>query len=170
MRSRLAQLCLISSLSVLLAACFPMGKRWEPTDKKKVYGASHQQLAPQPVYNRLRNVELPDVMPPATAEMRGQKYMPVVHLELKTARLEEVASALASLGRYRSYCAGTIANRRVSVNALGTLEELAAEIAAQEKIEVVVDHEAREVRFLARTVSPAFTQNEVSGHESKQAY
>ena len=170
MRMPAMRITAVTLLTLVLAGCWPMGKRWEPGDKKKVFGATHQQLAPEPVYNRLRWVQLPDVMPSAEVETAGQRYFPVVHLELKGARLEEAAATLASLGRYHSYCAGTIASRRISVNALGTLDELAAEIAAQEKIDVIVDHDSREVRFLARTVAPAFSENEVSGNESKQAY
>ena len=157
-------------LCLILTGCWPMGKSWEPGDKKKVYGAAHQQLAPQPVYNRLRNVELPYVMPPQNVETAGEKYFPVVHLELKNARLEEAAAALADLARYHSYCSGSIADRRISVNTLGTLDELAAEIETKSKIKVVVDHDNRAIRFLAGSVAPAFSDNEVSGHESKQAY
>lgn len=170
MRGSVARIISLLLLGLALAGCWPTGKTWEPGDKKKVFGATHQQLAPEPVYNRLRWVQLPSVMPPENIEASSEKYFPVVHLELKSARLDEAAKTLASLSRYHSYCAATIADRRISINALGTMDELAARIADQEKIEVVVDNDGKEVRFLARNVQPAFSNNEVSGHESKQTY
>ncbi len=74
--------------------------------------------------------------------------MPIYHLELAENSLKEAAAALASTARYSSYCSELIAEDVISISTLGTIEELATQIEEQAGIEVVVDHENKEVRFL----------------------
>jgi hypothetical protein len=70
-------------------------------------------------------------------------------LSLKNATLEETARVLAATARYSSYTAPSIAKNKISVTNLGTIDELARIIESKARVQVVVDHENREVRFLA---------------------
>jgi hypothetical protein len=74
---------------------------------------------------------------------------PVYHLKLKGSTLEETGRVLAALARYSSYVAPSIAKNKVSVENLGTIDELARIIEREGKVTVVVDHENREVRLLS---------------------
>ncbi|MCB0360243.1 MAG: hypothetical protein KDD44_11425, partial [Bdellovibrionales bacterium] len=98
------------------------------------------------------------------------KLDPILHLEMQNARLEEIANSLADSVHYRSYVASGIADRLVSIKLLGTVDELALEIERRQQIKVVVDHENREIRFLADKVLPSFYQKEVIENEHKSNY
>jgi hypothetical protein len=73
----------------------------------------------------------------------------VFHLALKNATLEETARVLAATSRYSSYTAPSIASEKISVDNLGTIDELAQIIGSKAHVQVVVDHQNKEVRFLA---------------------
>jgi hypothetical protein len=73
----------------------------------------------------------------------------VFQLSLKNTTLEETARVLAATARYSSYTAPSIAKEKISVTNLGTIDELARIIESKARVQVVVDHENREVRFLA---------------------
>lgn len=150
---------IIGALLILGASgCFPE-KSYSPHKEKKAFVYPVRQDAPEPVYNRLTYVLPPSPLPSYEGPGRvGEPMVPVVHLEFKNAKLEEIASALAMSARYRAYTSGLIANRRVSFNALGTIDELAHEISNKVGINVMVDHVNKEVRFLAKrgAVTPSF--------------
>ena len=137
--------------SILLSACGPQMKEWTP-DKKTpaVYEISARQTPPQPVYKKLRWVNLPEPLPSREPLESGAPVIkPVFHMELKNATLEEAAAALASTARYGSYCASTVADRKITINSLGTTDELANEISGKASVHVVVDHGNRQIRILA---------------------
>ena len=136
---------------VALTACGPTGKEWEPDKKEpKVFSMSTTQTAPQPVYSRLRWVHLPEPLPSRQMPESGAPQIyPVFHMQLKNTRLEDVARLLASTARYSSYCASTVADKKVTVNRLGTIDELAQYIQQDAGVRVVVDHENKQVRFMA---------------------
>ena len=152
-RNRKSQLllggCILSC--ILIAGCGPSMKEWEPDKKKpEVFSISRTQLAPQPVYSRTRWVHPPSPLPPRDLpDSEAETIHPVFHLQLQDVTLEEAARVLAATSRYGSYCASTIADKKISVNSLGTTEELANIISKQAGIEVVVDHANRQVRFMA---------------------
>jgi hypothetical protein len=83
------------------------------------------------------------------ASVGGPALRPVFHLEIKNASLEETARVLAALSRYSSYTAPSIATKKFSIENLGTIDELGELIARKAAIQVVVDHENKEVKFLA---------------------
>lgn len=116
----------------------------------RVNRIARQQLPDDPVYNRLRWVHLPHTLPlekPRVSEQRA-RLAPVYHLELLDNSLKQASVALASTARYTSHCSDLIADDTITLNALGTIDELASLIGEQAGIEVVVDHEHEEVRFL----------------------
>jgi hypothetical protein len=78
----------------------------------------------------------------------------VFHLSLKNATLEETARVLAATARYSSYAAPSIASERISVDNLGTIDELAAIIESKAHVQVFIDHQNKEVRFLAGYAQP----------------
>jgi hypothetical protein len=53
------------------------------------------------------------------------------------------------MARYSSYVAPSIAKNKISIENIGTLDELARIIEREGKVKVVVDHENREVRLLS---------------------
>jgi hypothetical protein len=142
-----------------LSACGGV-KDYEPyaTSDRTLFMPSVRSAAPEPVYSRARWFHPPDVMP--QREMpgddlrdnhpKGVKYIrPVFHVSLKNATLEETARVVAAMARYTSYTAPSIASRRFSIETLGTIDEVGAKITSKAGINVVIDHENREVRFLA---------------------
>jgi hypothetical protein len=83
-------------------------------------------------------------------QISSKRISPVLHYKVQDVTLKEAALVLASTTRYRSYCSSLIADQRLTLDGLGTLDELADEIETLAGIQVVVDHEHKEVRFLAR--------------------
>jgi hypothetical protein len=149
---------LLPVMLVLIAGCYSAPKEYEPYEKEQaVFLPRNRQHAPEPVYSRTRWVLLPEVLPeremPGTesrqASVGGPALRPVFHLEIKNASLEETARVLAALSRYSSYTAPSIATKKFSIENLGTIDELGELIARKAAIQVVVDHENKEVKFLA---------------------
>lgn len=137
---------------IILTACGPAVKEWEPSKAKtRVSSVAFRQLPPEPVYNTVRWVHLPEPLPSRELPLSdAPQIRPVFHMQLKNVTLEEAAHLLAASVRYGSYCASSIAKKRVSINALGTTDELAAQIASQARVDIYVDHVNQQVRVLAR--------------------
>jgi hypothetical protein len=120
----------------------------------RAHRVSLRQVAPQPVYSRVRFVHEPSPLPSREIpESNAGMISPMVQLDLKNATLEEASSVLAAVSRYSSYTASSIASQRISLSMLGTVDEIATRIAAEAGIKVVVDHRVRQVRFLTGTVA-----------------
>jgi hypothetical protein len=132
--------------------------KWTPEKKKKVFAIATRQLPPEPIYNPLRWVRPPQVLPTRKVEASdAPTLMPIVHFEVTDRPLQEVALILAATASYRSYCSSQIADRKLTLNTLGTMEELAREIEKNADVNVVIDHRLREVRFLTKEfVAPQF--------------
>lgn len=120
-------------------------------EEDRFYFFPTRQLAPQPVYGRIREVRPPEPLPleerPAPA---GPPLEPVIHLELKNATLGETAKVLGEAHRYSYYCSSLVARQRVTVNRLGTIDELAEHLAEVADVAVTVDHDLRELRVLRK--------------------
>lgn len=153
MASRTHSLALIGACAALLAGC---SASVSPPEKKerRVFSIAARQYAVDPVYGRVRKANAPDEIPDAHAAKTGPPIMPVFHLELKNDTLESAGRALAATARYRSYCASAIAGRKITLERLGTIDELAVELQKAADIRVVVDHDTKEVRLLAKSVEP----------------
>jgi hypothetical protein len=132
-------------------------KDYQPIPKEDgLYMPSVRTVGAEPVYARTRWVRPPEVLPQresyqaAETSLRGSPSLrPVFELSLKNTSLEETARVLAATARYSSYTAPSIANEKISITNLGTIDELARIIESKARVQVVVDHENREVRFLA---------------------
>jgi hypothetical protein len=79
----------------------------------------------------------------------GPALRPVFQLSLTKASLEETARVLATMARYSSYTDPSIAKNAFSIENLGTIDELGRTIGVKAGIQVVIDHDNKEVRFLA---------------------
>ena len=147
---------LFTSSAVLSGCSGREQKQWKPETERRAFAVAPRQLAPEPVYNRLRWVHPPDVLPSREiAQNAAPVILPVIHLDLKNSTLDQAAAALASSSRYSSFCASSIANRRISISKLGTIDELANEIEAVAKIRVQVDHQGHALRFFPKpTTAP----------------
>ena len=147
-------------ITIGFAACGSTAKA--PTKPPKVFRVSMRQVAPEPVYSRIGWGQPPDPLITVKGTDEPTPYVtPVFHLDLKNATLEEASRILGSMSKYETYCSSVLAEQKITINSLGTLDELAREISQSAGIQAVVDHENREVRFLAgnlESVSPRFYQ------------
>lgn len=148
---------IIAALTILSGCA--MEPKMDPDKEKlpKVFKIQTRQIAPPPTYNRLTWANL-DSMPsrdlPSTA---APLLTPVIQFEVRNTKLEDAAKMLAATSQYSSYCASTIATQKITLNRLGTIDELGEAIGKQAGIKVVVDHEGRSVRFLAQqAANPQF--------------
>ena len=149
---------LLAVLLIALAGCYKGPKEYEPEMERKVFLPSLREAAPPPIYKRTRWVQLPEVMPArevereTPTEFSGSPTLhPIFQFTLQNSTLLEASRLLAALARYQSYCSPSLASQKFSYIGLGTIDELAAAISKQAKINVVVDHDNREVRFLTNT-------------------
>ena len=143
-------LILIGFLPGLLACS---GKEIPDAVKEKpTFTIATRQHAPEKPFSMTRWVRPPQVLPPRAAPVRASSsyISPVVHYKVKDISLKEAALVLAATTRYRSYCSSLIAEQRLTLDSLGTLDELAEEIETLTGIHVVIDHDNKEIRFLAR--------------------
>lgn len=117
---------------------------------------SLRTLPPPPTYSRTRWVRPPEVLP--QRDLPGRQIAnlentpslrPIFSLSLHKTPLEETARVLAATARYSSYTAPSIASQKISIQSIGTIDELGEKVARIAGIHVVVDHEHKEVRFLA---------------------
>lgn len=153
-RYQLRMLVGISWLIVLegIAGCGPTLKEWEPDTKStRIYTVAFRQLPPEPVYNRLRWVHLPEPLPPRELSASASPNLePVFSVQLRNVTLEEAAKALAQAAHYDSFCLSSIAKQRVTLNSLGTLPELAEQLGEKAGVHVTIDPWSRQIRFLTR--------------------
>jgi hypothetical protein len=163
MKARFILTSTLLAASVLASGC---SSQKAPTPTGKAYSVAFRQLPPQPVYNRVGFAHLPEVVPSRELpHSNAGNVEPVVHLELKNATLEEASEVLAAVSRYTTFCSSTIASQRISLNTLGTLQELADQISSEAGIKVVVDHDNRQVRFLTGTVAAESDSADVTSIE-----
>ena len=157
MKTYLRQVVIVGA--VITIGCAPQGKEWTADETHRVFRPAIRQLPPDPVYNRLTKVYLPEVLP-TKAEITTERplVLPIIHLSLKEDSLDQAAKLLAQSARYNAYCSSSIASKKISLEVLGTIDELADEIAKTAAVKTVVDHINREVRFLALAdpISPTF--------------
>lgn len=140
-----------------------------PQPRTETYKVAFRQSPPQPVYNRLRWVRPPDVKPArGLPQAEAPRINPIFHLAIDNGTLEEVSLALAAMARYQSYCSSLVAEKRISIQSLGTLDELADEVATLSGVHVVVDHPSREIRFLAQNYNaPQFYEEGFEHYDNR---
>ena len=139
---------------------------------RTMYYYPMRQLAPEPVYNRLRTGYLPQPLPSRKANPSDAALiLPVFQFEVNDITLHEASQILANTARYHSYCAPSVAQQHISLATIGTIDELAAEIGRQAGISVIVDHNNREVRFVASNaaVEPQLPESKAAAPETEAA-
>lgn len=131
-----------------------------PTVSKEpqVYKIQTRKIAPDPVYNRVIWAHLPDSMPSLSMPRSASAQIaPIITFDVSNVKLEDAARTLAATMQYASYCSSVIADQRLTLRRLGSIDELAEAISQQARISVSVDHEGRVLRFLPQlTESPRF--------------
>lgn len=140
----------------VLAACGPTQKQWEVPKERKYYSAASRRLPPPEGYNRLKWVHLPEVLPVTESEAvaaTAPQMMPLIHYSVRDLSLEEASRVLAASARYTSYAASNVAGRKVTLNAIGSIEEVAERLAMLSQTRIVVDHENRQLRVLSTDVA-----------------
>jgi hypothetical protein len=162
--NRLLTALLCSSFVFFLSGC---AAHEEPKFKKpkdtEVHPIATRQLPLPPTYNPVRWVRPPEVLP-SRANPNQPKPVPkvaqIMHFTVKDTTLKETSEILANAMGYRSYCSSLIADRTITLDMLGTLQEVATEIEKNFRIRVVLDHDNKSVRFLANNpVVPQFAES-----------
>lgn len=135
------------------------GPQWQPERKTRTFKMATRQLPPEPVYGATAWVRPPQISPTRAYEAsRAAVVMPIIEFSVDDAPLGEAALVLAATARYAAYCSSKVADQRLTLTMLGTMQEIAEAIEQKsDKVEVVIDHENREVRFVARShATPRF--------------
>lgn len=128
-------------------------KPFSPKKQRLYYYHPSRQLPPEPVYNRVIYARPPEVLPQVDFALRTRSRAssrPRVYMSLVKAPLEEAAKILGDSANYHHYIAPSLTKRKITFSSSGTIDRLAQEIAGQEKINVTVDHENNEVRFMPK--------------------
>lgn len=146
---RKISITLVGVLGIALTGCGNMMANQKV--ERTTYFHPVRQVAPEPIYNRITMVRPPDTLPFMPIGVR-QPYVNRdvrnVGIQADDVPLEEAAEMIASAMGYKHYCSSLIAKRKVSIKQNGTIEQLAADLSRKENIEVVIDHDSREIRFL----------------------
>lgn len=146
----LVKFAFLGTLGIVVGACSSNIPEWKPHRETRTFSVATRQLSPPPTYSRLRWVRPPEVIPSdPRGEATAPAIVPVMQLEIKDTSLEDVARMLASAAQYSSYCSSLIAKQTLTLNRLGTIDELGDEIQKAAQIRVVIDHGTRQIRFLA---------------------
>ncbi len=165
------QATLLIIIGVLVAGCMGGPKAYESHKGRTTFFYPVRQLPPEPVYNPLRWVYLPDPLPEESPILTQTNYIsklgdlynpeePIINVSLKNASIEEVAISIAEAAKYRSYTSGFFADKKISFASSGTIDSVTQQLADQEEINAYVDHANREIRFLSRAaVKPRFFED-----------
>jgi hypothetical protein len=145
--SKIYHLLTIGLIALIVVGCSSDGKL-DPDRTLEVYNVSFRQTAPQPTYKRTTWVLSPENIPaPEAPFSSGPAIFPVYTLNIKNSSIRELMQLLSETSRYASFCEGKQCNSRISINAVGTVEELAQEITKRSNVNLIVDHDAHEIRI-----------------------
>lgn len=148
-------LALSACISTGLNGCGPTSAQWKPDPQKKVVAqVSFRQLPPEPVYARQRFVQLPEPLPamgPVPGGRTAPIVTPILHLTLNDARLDDALNSLAKVGNFSAFSSPSVEGRRVTVNRIGTMEELVSELTTQTGASITIDNRRRELRAFLPT-------------------
>ena len=138
----------LATASVAVALCACSSTELPNKERDPFFRTVTRQLAPEPSYNRLRWGHLPSPIPvSAEQDPSAPLILPVVHFEITKGTLREAAAMLAATTKYGSYTSSSVEGRRISLNMLGTVDEIASEISRKTGISAVIDHNNRQVRL-----------------------
>lgn len=147
--------CILLAMSFGVVGCSSSSK---PSKQRKVrhdWLYPTRQHAPEPVYSQSMEVRPPEPIPePPRDSHRAHRLMPVMQVNISNQSIGQAAQILADSYQYGNYCSPIVADRLISLRAIGTLDELAAQFAEIGQIKVTVDHENRELRVLSGSLAP----------------
>jgi hypothetical protein len=148
---RLVVLLLSIAVSLLcLAGCGYSTPTPGAKQLRNQFIVSNRKFGAPAVYNRIREVRSPaPITRPKDSPEVPPLLLPPIRLTAVDSTLEEVSSALGRSMGYDHYCAPSISNRPLTIEANGDLDTLAKMVATQERISVVVDHDNKLIQFLA---------------------
>ena len=166
-------------LAVSLTSCSMSGNNNKP-ERKQYYTTISRQLAPEPVYNRIRYARPPEPLPkldPAVEAYLAKKAKerPRIYLGLKNASIEELAKNLSEPYKYQYYVSSKLSKKKVTFNGSGNIDELANSVQAENKFNVIVDHENKEVRIMpteepSTTKKASITSTTIKNASKKKTY
>ena len=119
----------------------------------EIYSVSTRQIAPPPVYNPVRWVRPGQISADRnlTVKKKTTMILPHIHYKVEDVTYSQAALILAGTAAYKSYVPSTLQEKRISLEMIGDIEEIANEISLKENIKVIVDHRTRSVSCLLYT-------------------
>ena len=153
-KSNIKKFILISQIFLIISTIF-VGCSYKYTGSgstldRHVHIFAVRQAPLPPVYNRIRTVHLAEPLPSRDNHpVTNRIITPVFQFEAEDSTFEEVALILANTAKYSSYCDPNIANKKVSIITLGTIDEIANEIEKETNVIVKIDHQNKEVKILS---------------------
>ena len=150
----------------LLSGCGGISAYHPP--KERDYRVTYRRFAPDSVYNRLKWVQLPAPVPSEKTAQGDLPYIfPIIEFSVKNESLEEAIGVLAASAGYQAYTESSIAGKKLSLEMLGTMDEVALRIAERADVKIVVDHDGKVIRvFGVGAETPRFTDEVIDEHQS----
>jgi len=163
MKTLLKKVLFSNALLVVIAGCSSVMPNERANDNNAlVHRVAFSQLPLEPVYNRIKKVYLPAVMPsqiPVDQKQVSAPLQQIYDLNLKNVSMEKAAAAIAAVGGYDHYTASSIAEQMVTFKALGSIDELALGLGQATNTHVVVDHTHRQVRIVGKITESSQVQH-----------
>lgn len=138
MRILLILACLTGCLSNKVPAVY------EPP----VYTIANRQLPPQPVYNPVRWVALPDPIPERGISKSRTRIEPIFEFSVDNASSKELCEIMATGLHYKGYCSNASTTDKIKLNTLGTMDEIFLKIKRDAKLNLQLDHQKKEIRVI----------------------
>jgi hypothetical protein len=141
---------LMSNLGVLVG-CSNASKAGAKPPRKQFIISSRKYAAPDS-YNRIYNVKSPaPIIAPKQSPIIPPLLLPSIQLSVTDGSLHEVARSLGRTMGYSYYCAPSLADRLITIDANGDIDTLAEMLAREENISIIVDHNHHSIQFLSRS-------------------
>ena len=109
-----------------LFGCFSnkIPKVYEPP----IHTVANRQLPPQPVYNPVRWVALPDPLPERNVKASKTRIDPIFEFSVNEVSSKELCEILATGLHYKGYCSQASTNDKIKLDTLGTIDEIFSKI------------------------------------------
>ena len=134
---------LVLSLLFVCACSKSTPPRWDEVARsKEFYNMPSRKYAPEPVYGRMTWSHLPE---PQVQKSQEDAPMldPSFSFELPNSNLSEAIEALSQAIGYRWKYSQRLGYRKISINRVGTVSDILAEICSQAHVRAMLDNAER---------------------------
>lgn len=136
----------------LITGCAFLGYYEKGTPKEKiVFKVADTTHAMQPIYGTHRTVLPPYVNPSRDLPESDAKFYPRYRIKPQAgSTVEQATETLAATMGYRYYCSSLVAERKISLDKTGTIQQLIEELESKGHVRVVIDEELKDIRVFDR--------------------